>query len=108
MISLARSDIRLRRVIYFAVAKCDIPLRGIKVDFRKRKSINCPPHPSRSARHLPRHGKAYRLASADNRGEDNRAILFLYRLFYTVIIQLYCITEYDALLNYCHTMMLTY
>ena len=37
-----------------------------------------PPHPSRFACHLPRHGKAYRFASADNRGEDNKAILFFF------------------------------
>ena len=101
MISLARSDIRLRRVIYFAVAKCDIPLRGIKVDFRKRKSINCPPHPSRSARHLPRHGKAYRLASADNRGEDNKTILFFTACCtaYLVILLILLSHYYNALLN---------
>ena len=76
-------------------------------DFAIAKSINRPPHPSRSARHLPRHGKAYRLASADNRGEDNKTILFLffYTAYYTAIpiILLYRLAEYVALLNYCLT-----
>ena len=74
-------------------------------DFAYAKSSNCPPHPTRFARHLPRHGKANRLASADNRGEDNKAILFLffYTAYYTVIsiILLYRLAEYVALLNYC-------
>ena len=41
------------------------------------KIFEYPPHPSRFACHLPRHGKAYRFASADNRGEDNKAFVFL-------------------------------
>ena len=78
----AECDIRLRRVIYEcrdnSRHSCDIPLRGIEEDFAFAKSTNLPPHPSRFARHLPRHGKADRFASADNRGEDNKAILFFF------------------------------
>ena len=108
----AECDIRLRRVIYEcrdnSRHSCDIPLRGIEEDFAFAKSTNLPPHPSRFARHLPRHGKADRLASADNRGEDNKAILFLCfysftfnlnRLLFSIIL-LYCLSEYAALLKY--------
>ena len=65
----------------------------------------------RAPRHLPRHGKADRFASADNRGEDSKSILFLFVYFllyyYTAIpsdwichfIKTHCHTEYAALLN---------
>ena len=65
-------------------------------DFASAKSINLPPHPSRFARHLPRHGKADRFASADNRGEDNKAILFCF-WFFTVCY----IAYYTAIPPYC-------
>ena len=65
-------------------------------DFALAKSHNCPPHPSRFARHLPRHGKADRFASADNRGEDNEAILFCFG-FFTVCY----IAYYTAIPPYC-------
>ena len=84
----AECDIRLRRVIYEcrdnSRHSCDIPLRGIEEDFAFAKSTNLPPHPSRFARHLPRHGKADRFASADNQGEDSKTILFL--CFYSLAI----------------------
>ena len=77
----------------------------IEEDFRLRENpLFSPPHPTRFARHLPRHGKADRLASADNQGEDNKAILFFTDcstayLNCSAIMLLYCLTENANLLN---------
>ena len=40
-------------------------------DFAIAKSINLPPHPSRSARHLPRHGKATVIPASINGREES-------------------------------------
>ena len=42
-------------------------------DFALAKSFNCPPHPARHARHLPRHGKATVIPASINgrEGSDN-------------------------------------